>query len=129
MRQVAYPHAPLLLDSRAEQKHQLAARLRRGWRGEKGDGRLNRLKPYAQVVRQHALDLGERALNRMRVGWEPLSPRGNKTEQYRQGFVVGQHQRRRLEPPPQTITALKSTRPLYPAAQILQHPDLPPHHP
>jgi hypothetical protein len=126
MRPVAHLHSSPPLNCHAESHHYLAVGLWGCWRGEEDYGRLNSLKSRPQTIRQHALDLGERAFNRMRVGGNPLASRGEQTEQYRKGFVVGQHQRRHLEPGLQTITAGESARSLYRDAQIPEHGDISP---
>jgi len=65
----------------------------------------------------------------VRVGWNPMSPRGEETEQHRQGFVISQHQRRHPEPGLQTIAAGESARSLYRDAKIPEHRDISPRRP
>jgi hypothetical protein len=129
MRSVAHLYAPPPLNCHAERQHYFAVRLWRRRRGEKDYGRLNGLKARSQTIRQYALDLGERAFNRVRIGRNPVSPHGEETEQHRQGFVISKHQRRHPEPGLQTIAAGESARSLYRDAKIPEHRDIPPRRP
>ena len=89
----AQPAAPA--NGIGEKQHEVAAHWRRAARGGREvECLLERLHAAPQAVREDAVDLRERPVDRLRGARQPEPPRGERPERDDHGLVVSEHQRR-----------------------------------
>ena len=129
-RAVRPPHPASPPDDVGEEEHGVAAHGRAPARTRREVERgLERLDPAPQPVRQHAMDLHERALGRLRRSRQPEPSRGLHPERDGHGFVVREHERRQPVSRPDPVAAADTALPLDRDAEPLQRLDVPPHRP
>src|SRR5262245_51693753 len=94
-RPVPAAQAPPTADRVAEQQRELARDGRRARRAAREvERRLERLDLAAERVGQDAMDLRERALDRVLGARQPEAARGDRPERDDDRLLVGEHQRR-----------------------------------
>ena len=122
-RRVARLDAPPADHGLGQQQQVLAARRRRAARPA-GDLKrlLERLDPQPHAVRQHAVELGQRA-----VGVEPVAPRGEQAERDRGRLAGGEEQRRHPVAGSQPVAAGRAALGLDRDAERAQRLDVAPH--
>ena len=108
----------------------LAADGRRAARGRREVERLlERLDPAAQAVREHAMDLRERAVDRLGGAREAEPSRGERSERDDDGLVVREHERRKPVAGTDPIAAADAALALDRDAEILERGDVAPRRP
>jgi hypothetical protein len=84
------------------------------------EGRLERLHPAAERVRQHAVDLLQRAVHGRRRALEPEPARRDQPEHDHDRLLVVEHQRRQPVARPQPVAASDAALALDRDAELLQ---------
>jgi len=122
------PTAPA--DRVGEQQHRLARNRRAGPGGARErECRLERLGAPAERVRQHAVDLRERAVDRAALAAEPIAPRGHETENDDHRLVLREHERRQPIAGPHAVTAADPTLTFDRDPELLERLDVAAHGP
>ena len=114
-------------DRVAEQQCKLR---RHGCTARRGHGvverRLQSLDLTAQDVREHPVDLGERAVDRVRRPAEAEPSGGDRPERDHDRLVVGEHERRQPVPGADPVAAADAALALDRDAELLEPRDVPP---